>query len=231
MLLKLLCALLVIAPVCFAQEPRVSWFDDFLGVKLNPTYALSLSDTAVIKLAPDSVGSGGVAMLSVVGYAPGVARLRLGEDPITGGISALNFSARKNLVYQTRAFLNTDASIAATIGLIGFRDPHNDIALIYGGTPGGNWVFEVTNNQQSFTVDTGFRHAPGHWFTVRIVTEWGEVPKASVWINDTLAGEVTGNYVPTGGLCPEFQLWNMPLTEGHSQPTMWIDYLSISQDR
>jgi hypothetical protein len=213
-----------------AQEPRVSWFDEFLGVKINPAYNQSLSDTATIQLAPDSGGNGGLAMLSVVGYASGVARLRLGEDPVTGGIHALNFSARKNLAYQSRAFINTDTDIAATIGFIGFRDPDNVIALIW-GVPGANWLFEVVNDGRRILVDTGFRHTPGRWFTVKITTEWAEIPTARVYINEKLAAEVSGDYVPRGGLSPEYQLWNQPSGEAYSQPTMWIDYLSVSQDR
>lgn len=213
-----------------AQVPNVTWFDDFLGVKLNPAYALSHTDTSAIQLAPDTNGNGGMVALWVVGYAPGAARLRLGEDPITGGIHALHFTARKNLVYQTRAFLNSNTDLAATIGLIGYHDPHNVIALIY-GVPGQNWLFQAVNDGQGINIDTGFRHTPGKWFTVKITTEWGEVPSTKVYIDDKLAAEISGEYVPIGGLCPEFQIWNRPLDAAHSQPTMWVDYLSVTQDR
>jgi hypothetical protein len=42
---------------------------------------------------------------------------------------------------------------------------------------------------------------------------------------------VKGAEVPEGGLCPEFQVWNRQTDSGYSQPTLWIDYLSVSQDR
>lgn len=212
-------------------QPKVQWFDDFLGIKPNPAYAISKSDSATVEIASDTGGNGGMILLSVFGYASGAARLRLGEDPVTGGINSLSFSARKNLVYQTRVFLNGDTDVCATIGFIGYSDPNNVIAAIYG--VGNTWRFEVTNDGQREFVDTGFRHKPGCWFTVKIVTEWGEIPKAKIYFDDDTApaAEVGGNYVPPSGICPEFQLWNRKTEEAYSQPTMWIDYLSISQDR
>jgi integrase-like protein len=42
---------------------------------------------------------------------------------------------------------------------------------------------------------------------------------------------VKGADVPEGGLYPEFQVWNRQTDSGYSQPTLWIDYLSVCQDR
>jgi len=215
------------------EQPRVSWFDDFLGVRVNQAYSQSFAGTGAIQIADDTAGSSGIVLLAAMGSGSGAARLRLGEDPITGSpFNALSFSARKNLVYQSRVFLNCNSDVSATIGLIGYSDPKNVIALIY-GTPEGHWMFEVTNDGNRTFLDTGFRHEPGKWFTVKITTEWGETPAAKIYINDNAEplAVVTGEFVPPGGLCPEFQIWNRPLDDAYSQPTMYVDYLSVSQDR
>jgi hypothetical protein len=226
MLLKILFALLAFTSLCFAQEPRVSWFDDFLGARLHPGYVVSLAGTGTVRIAEGHVG--GAVLLAAMGYGDGAARLRFGEEPVSGAYNALNFSARKNFVYQTRLYLNRNTEVAATVGLIGFADPQNVIAALY-GEPG--WVFEVANEGLRMVLDTGFRHAPGNWVTFKIVTQWGETPKASLYINDRLVAEVEGEYVPSTGICPEYQVWNRSLDDAYSQPTMWIDYLSVSQER
>lgn len=224
--MKYLLCLLLTTATALAQEPPVSWFDDFIGVRINPAYSVTLAGNGTARIAENLAGGG--VLLAAMGYGTGAARLRLGEDPMTGPGWALNFSAGKNLVYQTRVFFNRNTEVAATVGLIGFHDPKNVLAVLY-GEPG--WVFEVANDGQRMLVNTGFRHAPGNWVTFKIVTEWGEIPKASLYINDNLAAEVTGECVPSTGLCPEFQIWNRPLDDAYSQPTMWIDYLSVKQDR
>jgi hypothetical protein len=218
----------------FTQTPKVSWFDDFLGIKLHPGYSISLAYAGQVSIA-DLPGQGGAVLLSIPGTDPGVARLRLGEDPITGPpFNALNFSARKNLVYKTRVFLNRNSHFTATIGFVGFHDPLNVVALVFNDNgEGAAWGFQSVSEGRGVTVPTGFLHQPGVWFTVRIETEWGEIPKARVYFNDETEprAQLSGEYVPAGGLCPEFQLWNVPLANAHSQPTMWIDYLSVEQDR
>ena len=213
------------------NEPKVTWFDDFLGIRINPTYAESLAGTGGIQIAP---GQNGILALYATGGGPGTARIRLGEEPGNSVHNALNFSARKNLVYKARVFLNRNTDLQATVGLTGLNDPHNVLALIHDHPLSKEgWFFQAVNEGQNMTVPIGFIHTPGHWFTVRIETEWGEIPTAKVFINDETEprATITGEYIPNG-LCAEFQVWNRPLEiGGHSQPTMYVDYLSISQDR
>jgi hypothetical protein len=231
---RIIICLLMVAPVCAAQtEPQVNWFDDFLGVALHPGYAISLAGTGVVRIS-DAPSVGGVVLLGVMGTAPGAARLRLGEDPVTGAQNALNFSAKKNLVYRTRVFLNRNTDLQATIGFVGYHDPENVLALVIGAKEGGpNWEFQVVNGGKGVQTPTGFLHEPGRWFTVKIVTEWGEVPSVRLYINDSAEPLVTvkGQSVPGDGLCPEFQVWNKKLDSGYSQPSLYIDYLSVTQDR
>lgn len=209
------------------QEPPVVWFDDFLGAKLHPGYLTSIGQPASVTISA-SPGVGGAVMLAIGSSASGVARLRFGEEPVTGGVDARNFSARKNLVYKARVFLNRNTDVFATVGFVGRHDPHNVLAVIFDGE---SWGFQVANEEITANIRTNFVHTPGKWFTVKIETVWGETPTARLYINDDLLATVEGAYVPVGDLCPEFQLWNVKMESGYSQPTMWIDYLSVKQNR
>jgi hypothetical protein len=211
----------------------VSWFDDFLGSDLNPGYSKSFAGSGNIDMA-SIPAIGGVLMLWASAYESGAARLRFGEDPVSGPpYNALNFSAKKNLVYKARVFLNCDTDVEVTVGLIGYHDPEYVLAALYtAGEEKATWGLEVGNGEHHTAVATDFRHTPGIWFTVKIVAEWGETPVARLFIDDQQMAEVVGDYVPEEGLCPEFQIWNMPLQSGWwSQPSLYIDYLSVTQDR
>jgi hypothetical protein len=216
-------------------EPQVKWFDDFLGINLHPGYAVSLGGSGSVKMS--SLPSiGGVVALSTSSSESGVARLRFGEDPATGAFDVRNFSAAKNMTYKARVFLNTNTNLQATVGLIGLNDPEHVIAAIYNAEPGNtsaNWAFEVINGKNRMATTTQFQHAPDIWFTVKIVTEWGDTPSARIYINDEIAplAMVTGDYVPSTGLCPEFQIWNKQAASGLSQASLYVDYLSVTQDR
>jgi hypothetical protein len=215
-------------------DPPVSWFDDFLGIDLHPGYSKSLAGSGFINMTS---GVGGVVVLAATGTASGAARLRLGEDVGTGPVDVRPFSATKNMVYKARVLLNLNTNISATVGLIGQNDPQHVIAAIYHvepGQPAGAWGFQVVNGTgNGGTISTGFTHTPGAWFTVKIVTQWGVTPSAKIYINDdtTPLVTVTGASVPDSGLCTEFQVWNKQLSSGFSQPSLYVDYLSVTQDR
>ena len=216
------------------DEPKVAWFDDFLGVNLLPNYVVSLAGSGSVKMSP-SLSIGGVVVLSTTSEQ-GVARLRFGEDPGTGPFDVRNFSAEKNMTYKARVLLNANTNLQATVGLIGLNDPDHVIAVIYNAEPGdknAKWLFEVIDGANRTAVSTGFQHTPNTWFTVKIVTAWGSAPSARIYINDATEPSVTinGRYVPGSGLCPEFQVWNKQLSSGWSQSSLYVDYLSISQDR
>ena len=133
--------------------------------------------------------------------------------------------------------MNSNTNVAATVGFTGLDDPEHVIAAIYNAEPGdtqAKWVFQVNNGgANKINISTGFQHTPGGWFTVKIVTTGGAVPSARIYINDdtTPLATVTGAYVPDSGLCAEFQVWNKQLSSGFSQPTLYVDYLSATQDR
>ena len=236
--MRLICSLILILIFhmpSFAQsteEPKVSWFDDFLGIRINPTYAISLAGTGEVMI---SEGENGIVALYATSLAPGTARLRLGEEPGNSPYNALNFSAKKNLVYKARVFLNRNTDIQATVGLTGLNDPQNVLALVF-DHPLSNegWYFQAINEGRNSTIPIGFIHPVGRYFTVRIETEWGEIPVAKVFINDESEprATITGDYIPVSGLCGEFQVWNRRIEDGsYSQPTLYVDYLSIVQNR
>ena len=228
--MRIMLSLVLAVSSIFAEEPKVAWFDDFLGIKINPTYAISLAGTGDVKI---SEGVNGILALYATGWAPGTARIRLGEEPGNSPYNALNFSAKKNLVYKARVFLNRNTDLQATVGLTGLNDPHNVLALVYDEPNGSStWAFQAINEGKNLTLPINFTHTPGSYFTVRIETEWGEIPVARVFINDESAPRaiITGEYIPDG-LCAEFQVWNRPTQFGFSQPTMYVDYLSVTQDR
>lgn len=213
---------------------QVKWFDDFLGVNLHPGYAVSLSGSGNVKMSSSS-SIGGVVALST-SSEPGVARLRFGEDPATGLYDVRNFSAEKNMTYKARVLLNTNTNVQATVGLIGLHDPEHVIAAVYNAEPGDTnayWWFEVSNGADHAAAFTRFQHTPDTWFTVKIVTEWGNTPSARIYINDATepSASVTGAYVPNTGVCPEFQIWNKQMPSGWSQSSLSVDYLSVRQDR
>jgi hypothetical protein len=215
----------------FAQEPKVSWFDDFLGIRIDPKYAISLAGTGDVAISP---GANGIVMLYALPADAGTARMRFGEEPGNSIYNALNFSARKNLIYKARVFLNSNKNLQATVGLTGLNDPQNVLALVF-DHPLSNegWYFQSINEGKNSTVPIGFIHTPGEYFTVTIVVEWNETPVAKVFINAETEPRATiaGDYIPDG-LCAEFQVWNRRLENGtHSQPTLYGDYLSIVQDR
>jgi hypothetical protein len=140
------------------------------------------------------------------------------------------------MVYKARVFLNRTTDIQATVGLIGLNGSGQVIAATYTAEPGdtnASWGFEVDNGVNHMAISTGFQHTPGSWFTIKIVTEWGDAPSARLYINDETEplATITGESVPGTGLCPEFQIWNKPLPSGWSQPSLYIDYLSVTQDR
>jgi hypothetical protein len=235
--MRFICSLMLILiftnsyRMALSQEPKVTWFDDFLGIRVNPTYAISLNGTGDVKI---SEGRNGILALYTTGASPGTARVRLGEEPGNSLHNALNFSARKNLIYKARVFLNRVDNIQATVGLTGLNDPDNVLALVY-DHPLSNegWYFQDINEGKNSTIPIGFIHAPGIYFTVRIETELGETPIARVFINDETEPRATisGEYIPDG-LCAEFQVWNRKLEDGsYSQPSLYVDYLSIVQDR
>jgi len=210
------------------SEPKVTWFDDFLGIRINPIYAISLAGTGDVKI---SDGPNGVLALYATSAAAGTARVRLGEEPGNSLHNALNFSARKNLVYQARVFLNRNTDIQATVGLTGLNDPHNVLALVYDHphTQEG-WFFQGINEGANLTIPIGFKHDPGAYFTVRIEAD---PDIAKVFISGEVEPRaVIGHEFIPDGLCAEFQVWNRPLSGGlYSQPTLYADYLSITQDR
>jgi len=232
---RMICLLLVavLSAPALASDPPITWLDDFLGITINPKYAISLAGTGGVKLAP---GAGGILALYATGGARGVARVRLGEEPGNSFHNALNFSARKNLVYKARVFLNRNTDIQATVGLTGLNDPENVLALIYDhpAAPEG-WYFQGIQKNNNLTVPVGFIHEPGAYFWVQIETylnEYGQ-REARVFINNetTPRAILTDEYIPDG-LVAEFQVWNRPLESGgYSQTTLYADYLSIVQDR
>lgn len=209
-------------------EPKVTWFDDFLGISINPAYAVSLAGTGNVKI---SEGQNGILALYATASGAGTARMRLGEEPGNSTHNALNFSARKSLVYQARVFLNRTTDLQATVGLTGLNDPHNVLALVYDHphTQDG-WFFQGINEGNNLTIPIGFVHEPGAYWTARIEAD-SEIAK--VFINDEAEPRaVIGPDNIPDGLCAEFQTWNRPLGGGlYSQPTMYVDYLSITQDR
>ena len=230
---KLICLLLIFTIPIPANEPPIKWEDDFLGIAINPKYAISLFGTGGVRLAP---GPGGLLALYATSGAKGVARVRLGEEPGNSTFNALNFSARKNLVYKARVFLNRNEHVQATIGLTGLNDPHNVLALVFDHPlTNEGWYFQGINEGNNSTVPIGFIHDPGVYFTVRIETCLNELGQrvAKVFINSETEPRATlsEEYIPNG-LCAEFQIWNRPLEGGaYSQPTMYADYLSIVQER
>jgi len=211
------------------EEPKVTWFDDFLGIKINPTYAISLAGTGDVKI---SEGVNGILALYATSSASGTARVRLGEEPGNSIYNALNFNAKKNLVYKARVFLNRNTDIQATVGLTGLNDPHNVLALVYDHPNSENgWCFQAINEGKNATIPIGFVHTPGAYFTVRI--EVG-ADGARVFINDETEPRamIADEYIPVSGLCGEFQVWNRQIQNGsYSQPTLYADYLWITQDR
>lgn len=211
-----------------SAEPPVVWFDDFIGVRIGSAYCVTLSGAGVVRIADGLTG--GAVLLASAGEAQGAARLRLGEDPGTGPFNALNFSAQKNLVYEARVYFNRNTNIEATIGLVGLNDPQNVLAAIYhSGDDVDSWGFQVINDSKGTTTPTGFTHQPGNWFRVRI--EVSETARIYFNGEEVPRVEIPAEFIPLTGLCPEFQIWNVPLNGVYSQPTMWVDYLSVRQDR
>ncbi len=216
--------------------PRVRWMDDFLGVAIDPRYALSLGGSGAADVARG--GPIGGAMSLSTTEAEGVARVRFGEDPHTGMNDVRPFSADKNVVYEARVMFSTADDLQATVGFIGLHDPYNVIAAIYASTVAPTWQFEVNNEATGAYGQflTDFRHTPGEWAVFRIVTTRGAdgtPPTATLFIDgvERATATVEGR-VPTGGLTPEFQLWNLQRPDGTRAPTtLWVDYLSVEQDR
>jgi len=213
-----------------AQEPKIVWFDDFLGIKLNPTYALSLSGTGNVKI---SEGPGGIVALYTTTLGPGGSRMRLGEEPGNSPFNATNFNGRQNLRYKARVFVNRNSDVQVTVGLTGLNDPKNVLALVFNQhDSSGKWDFEVINEEHRMLAPTDFLHESGRYFTVRIETEFGEgeCRCAKAYINDQLKATVAEEFIPSG-LVAEFQAWNRAIENGYSQITLYVDYLSIVQDR
>lgn len=230
-MIKTIIVCLLVAAI-FPQEPKVSWFDDFLGMEISNAYALSLAGTGNAVINQHS-SVGGIVALYALSSDKGAARMRLGEDIGNSFFDVRNFLATKNLKYRSRVFLNRTDDIQATIGFTGLNDPDNVLALIYKSSWNNQtWVFQTIRDKNRLDTPINFLHKPGERFTVRIEVEWGETPIARVFINDEEKAAVQGDTIPNTALCAEYQVWNVQSDEGTwSQPTLYVDYLSITQDR
>ncbi|GEM_PF-1869245 len=208
----------------------VQWMDDFLGVSVDGRYAQSLSGTGTIAIAQTGF-IGGVLQLATRETGEGSARLRLGEEPRSGGLDIRSFSVEKHVTVEARVQLNSMDQLAATVGLVGRDDPDHVIAAIFNPADAPTWQFQVHNGMSRATVSTTFQHSAGAWATFRIVTRTEPDVAAILYINGIRQAVVLGQPVPLSGLSPEVQLWNQPVGRGWSQTSLWMDYLRLQQDR
>lgn len=207
---------------------RVEWFDDFLGSRLHPAYSYVLTQ-ADFAHPVDGIGGWFAITASDPEYN---ARFRLGDDPRdTFGVQMnMPFAHAQHASGQTRVVMSHDAQVEATIGFVGPDDPNGvGGALLYrnDGTNAG-WILQTCRDGECEMVPTGFRHAVGQAFTVEIRLAPGRV---EALINGRRVA-VSTEHVPTGGAAWEYQIWGMEAPGvARPQPTMLIDFLSISQRR
>jgi hypothetical protein len=214
---------------------KVTWLDDFLGIALQPGYSQSLGGSGATINMSNNPGTSGSVRLSTVGTSAGNARLRFGEEPGTGAVDVRNWNVTKSVTLEARVFFNRNTYMQGTVGFVGNPDPNFVVAAIFLETSGGSstWLLQCANNGNSLTADSGWVHTPGTWAEFKIVTTAGTPPKVELFIDGVLKATISNSTnIPTSDLCSEFQVWNKSLSPGpYSQTAMWVDYLSLSQDR
>lgn len=213
--------------------PPLNWFDDFLGVTVDPRYGVSVAGTGAIGVAKGQA-LGGVAELRAPAAGPGAARLRLGEDPASGNYDVQNFSVERAVTFESRVRFTGDSNIAFTLGFVGPNDPDFVLAAIYNSRVNNQWTFQA-NNVATHTYanrPTGFIHASGVWYHFQIVTRMAPLPSATLLVNGVERAVISGPSIPVVGLVPELQVWNTPDGAGTwSDAGLAIDYLHVEQQR
>ena len=232
-LTRAVCAVVLFVASCVPVRamPPVVWLDDFIGMKLDARYSISTVGTGFIRVSPN-ITIGGWAELYTLASGSGTARFRLGEEP--SGCSTcpiiLNWYVSKNASMEARVILNTATKVDATVGFVGLNDPNVVVAAL---VRENLWYFQVYNVSAGlqYSAVTTFHHVPGDVYLVRIETIAVPVPTARLLVDGVVYAELTDPRVPLSGLLPELQIWNYPLSSAWSQVTLWVDILSLTQDR
>jgi hypothetical protein len=201
----------------------VIWHDEFLGGNIRQEYEVSLVKDGFVGPS-SSPAVGGWMEMSAGGTS--VARVRLGEEPGSSHHNLLQWSVEKNLRARARIRLNRITNIMVTVGFVGENDPDNVLAAVYRGDQFG-WILETINEKRFTNKATGWAHAPDQTFIVEIRAN---LEGAALYIDGAEVARSNEN-ITRKPLAWEFQLWDVEKEEGGSDAKMYVDYLTISQDR
>jgi hypothetical protein len=201
---------------------QVMWRDDFDGSELGEQYWTS--GTGSIQKA--AFGNW-LELQGAAGTAESI-RLRLGEDPAVSPHDAMNWYAGANVIGEQRVMVSTTEDIDLTIGFMSRDDPTNIGGGLLYRSDLQQWLFQTGSDNEYTNILTGWNHTPGEAFTVRIETGSGF---AAAYIDGVEVARSITNVPSDIPYTWENQLWSHPDGSSSTDPTLWIDYMLIEQER
>lgn len=223
---------------------KVKWYDDFLGSKLHPAYSIPYYCLPNRKDCVKSQNIPGGWYKLTANYfqlnsnpeqvspdQSSSGRIRLGDDPTDSAGYDLNmpFTHALEAVGRTRVAMDTDDFMNATIGFVGPDDPQGVAgALLYRFQYGSkDWWLQTCNKSKCTNARLDFLHEKGVPFDIEIRLSPDSV---EAWINGKLEARST-EHIPTGGAAWEYQVWGYEDKGEITHPSMYLDYLHITQKR